>query len=118
LEIARGRVRSVIYPADDLDGSIEFYSRAFGLMLRFRDGDRFAMFEGEDVPLALAVGHESLASTVAASISVGDLDASVKLAVSLGGELLLGPQEGPHEIRALVCDPAGNPILVYQARPT
>ena len=35
---------------------------------------------------------------------------------SAGAELLRGPEEGPHESRAVLKDPAGHPLIVYTGK--
>lgn len=37
---APGRLSRVLCPTADLTSSVQFYERAFGLTLRFQDGDR------------------------------------------------------------------------------
>jgi predicted enzyme related to lactoylglutathione lyase len=114
---AAGRLSKVLYPVVDLGALVAFYQDAFGLCLRFRDGDRYAEFDRAEVSLALTAGGESVAgSSAALSICVPDVDAALD-AVRLAGGVTGEVTQGPHERRALVHDPAGNPLVVYSTLP-
>ena len=41
---------------------------------------------------------------------------AIRRLVGDGAELLRGPEEGPHEIRAVLRDPAGNPFILYTGK--
>lgn len=110
------KIGHVIVPADDLDAQVEFYS-SLGLTTRFRDGDRYAALTDGTVTLGLADESQQPApGRVLVSIEVEDLDACLAGLTELGADpdtLVIGP----HERRALVHDPAGNPIAVYERLP-
>lgn len=106
----------VIVPAADLDAASAFWVDRLGLELRFRDGDRYAAVTDGRTTLGLAAPEEQPApGLVAVSVQVTGLDdllaswAADGLAV---GEVV----EGPHERRVIVRDPAGSPVVVYEAR--
>ena len=46
---------------------------------------------------------------------VDDVDAAVLELVASGARVLRKAENGPHERRAVLCDPAGNPLAVYGA---
>ncbi len=112
------RIGNVLYAVDDLDAAVAFYRDALGLPLNFQDGTRFAAMNGGGVVLALVGADEDVtAGAPAASIKVDDLDAAVDRATAAGATLLRAPERGPHELRAVIRDPAGNTVVLYSALP-
>ncbi|MEU1607651.1 VOC family protein [Micromonospora matsumotoense] len=110
------RIGHVIVPADDLDAQLAFYT-ALGLTVRFRDGDRYAAVTDGTVTVGLAdATQQPVAGRTVLSIQVDDLDACVARLVAAGATAT-DPVTGPHERRALVTDPAGNPLTLYQPHP-
>ena len=116
------RLRNVLCPVADLDEAIRFYRDALGLAVRFRDGDRFAALDatgdgdGAGVTLALAAAGEDITGAVAASFKVADVAAAARRLTDAGAQLVRGPEDGPHETRAVLRDPAGNPFVIYAPR--
>ena len=53
------RVQSVYYTVKDMDRAVSFYEGVFGLKLKFRDGARWAQFDGGNVSFALSSPEES-----------------------------------------------------------
>jgi predicted enzyme related to lactoylglutathione lyase len=110
-------VGNVLYPAQDIDAAVAFYGGALGLPVKFQDGDRYAALDGGGVTFALASSAEDVAGgRVAASLRVLDVSTAVEQAVAAGGTVLRDAEEGPHEIRAVVADPWGNPVVLYAKR--
>jgi len=107
----------VIHPVEDLDDAIRFYTEMLGLDLRFRDGDRFAALAKGDVTLGLAAEAERVHDHPVVSYKVDDVDQCVAELVAGGASLLRAPEDGPHERRAVLRDPAGNGLVVYHALP-
>ena len=107
------KVGMVVHPVSDLESAAAFYADGLGLKQLFRDGDRFCAFDAGGFTVALAAGDETVAEATAISYKVVDLDAAIRRLVDSGAELLRGPEEGPHEIRAVLRDPAGNPLILY-----
>ena len=108
------KVGHVIVPADDLDAQLDFYG-ALGLTTKFRDGDRYAALTDGAVTLGLAdASQQPVPGRVLLSIEVDDLDAVL---AQLAGAVVGDPVVGPHERRALVEDPGGNPVVVYEKLP-
>lgn len=116
------KIGHVIVPGDDLGAQIGFYE-SLGLTTRFRDGDRYAAVTDGTVTLGLADQSQQPApDQVVVSIEVEDLDACLADLAGLTG--LTGsataaaqpgePVVGPHERRAVVLDPAGNPVALYE----
>jgi len=109
------RFAKVVAPASDLNGLVAFYSRVLGLALKFQDGDRYAEFEKYEVSLSLTASVESVAGdAVALAFAVADLEGCLTLALAAGARVVAVPQQGPHEVRAVIEDPSGNQVIVYQ----
>jgi predicted enzyme related to lactoylglutathione lyase len=107
------RVGHVIVPADDMDAQVAFY-QALGLSLRFRDGDRYAGVTDGTVTLGLAdASQQPVAGRTLLSFEVDDLDLAVAGALAAGAT---GGQQGvgAHERQALVVDPCGNAVVLYE----
>jgi predicted enzyme related to lactoylglutathione lyase len=112
------RIGNVLYAVDDLAAAVAFYRDALGLPLKFTDGTRFAGLDGGGVTLALVGADEDVtAGAPAAAFKVTDVPAAVERATAAGAVLLRAPEQGPHEIRAVVRDPAGNAVVLYSALP-
>ncbi|MBB5435101.1 VOC family protein [Nocardiopsis composta] len=112
------RIGNVLYPSTDMAASVAFYRDGLGLPVRFTDGDRFAALDGGGITLALAAGAEEVTGGVpAASVRVPDVGAAVAELTGRGAPLLRPAETGPHEVRAVVGDPAGNPVVLYSPLP-
>jgi catechol 2,3-dioxygenase-like lactoylglutathione lyase family enzyme len=108
------KIGNVIVAVPDLDAACAFYGDTMGLKQKFRDGDRFAAYDGGGVTLALVSGEEDVTGGVTApSFKVADVAGAVADLEAGGATVVVGPAEGPHEIRAVVRDPAGNPLVLY-----
>jgi predicted enzyme related to lactoylglutathione lyase len=106
-------LKQTIHPVDDVSAAIEFYRQAFGFSPKFTDGDRYAALLAGETALALVSAEEDLVGQAAAGIKVTDLAAAVRSVVGAGGTVVGEPQRGPHEERAVVRDPWGNPLVLY-----
>jgi predicted enzyme related to lactoylglutathione lyase len=104
----------VVVPADDLDAVTSFYTDRLGLALRFRDGDRYAAVTDGTVTFGLAAPAEQPdPGRVVASFEVHGLDDLVS-AWRADGVDVGDPFDGSHERKAVVRDPAGNAVVVYE----
>lgn len=111
------RLGNVLYPAQDVERAVAFYRDELGLTLRFQDGGRFAAFDGGGATFAIAGPEEDVTGGApAASFKVEDVAATAERLTDAGATLVRGPEEGPHEIRAVLRDPAGNPFVLYGSR--
>ena len=117
MDEAAGRLSKVFYPTEDLDALIAFYQDVFGFSVKFRDGDRYAEFHRQEVSLALTAQGESIADQGSIGISVADLEVALSAVRRCGGALGSEITVGPHERRALVHDPAGNPLVLFSPLP-
>lgn len=106
----------LLWPVSDLDAAIEFHTVGLGMSLAFRDGDRFAAVTAGKVTLALVAGSEDITGGVPApAYKVADLGLAVTAAEGAGAEVVLRAHQGPHELRAVVRDPSGHLMVLYQA---
>lgn len=111
------KLGSVIVPSTDLDALTSFYVDRLGLALRFRDGDRYAAVTDGTVTLGLATPAEQPEpGRVVVSIEVTGLDELLSGWADDGLEVG-EPVVGPHERRAVVRDPSGNAVVVYEKLP-
>ncbi|MFF5259351.1 VOC family protein [Actinomadura viridis] len=111
------RIGNVLYVAQDVDEAVRFYRDALGLAVKFQDGGRFAAFDGGGTTFAVAGPEEDVTGgEPAVSFKVDDVEAAAGKATAAGARLVRGPEEGPHEIRAVLRDPAGNPFVLYAGR--
>ena len=117
MEEPAARLSKIFYPAVDLGALLAFYQDALGLSVKFRDGDRYAEFHRQEVSLALTAGGEAVTDRPAIGISVPDLEAALAAVLRAGGAVVGPVTEGPHELRAVVRDPAGNQLVVFSPLP-
>jgi predicted enzyme related to lactoylglutathione lyase len=110
------RIGNVLYGVDDVAAAVAFYRDGLGLEVKFQDGERFAALDGGGTTFALAAPEEQIAAGPVASFKVDDVAATTKRLTAAGAELVRGPEDGPHEIRAVLRDPAGNSFVVYTSR--
>jgi catechol 2,3-dioxygenase-like lactoylglutathione lyase family enzyme len=114
------RIGNVLYTVGDVAEAVRFYRDGLGLAVKFADGDRFAALDGGGTTFALAGPAEDVTGgEPAVSFKVDDVAAMAdKLTqlVDAGARLVRGPEEGPHEIRAVLRDPSGNPFVLYASR--
>jgi predicted enzyme related to lactoylglutathione lyase len=110
------KIGNVLYGADDVAAAVAFYRDGLGLKVKFQDGERFAALDGGGATFALAGPEEQVAAGPAVSFKVDDVAAMTRRLIAAGAELVRGPEEGPHEIRAVLRDPAGNSFVVYASR--
>ena len=109
----------LLWPVSDLSSALAFYVTGLGMALGFRDGDRFASVQAGGVTLALVAGKEDITGGVPApAYKVADLGSAVAAAQAAGAEIVAGIHPGPHELRAVIRDPSGHLIVLYQAAET
>ena len=108
------QLKQVVQPVGDVAAATQFYRAAFGFAAKFTDGDRFAALDAGAVTLALAGPAEDITDGVAApAVKVADVAAALRQVAAAGGTVVREPQQGPHEVRAVVQDPWGNLVVVY-----
>ncbi|MEU6379383.1 VOC family protein [Streptomyces sp. NPDC046909] len=111
------KLGNVLYPTADVPAAVAFYGDTLGCTVKFQDGGRFAALDAGGATLALAGPEEDVTGgRPAASFKVKDLDGTVQRLLAAGAELHRPAEEGPHETRAVLLDPWGNPVVVYSSR--
>jgi predicted enzyme related to lactoylglutathione lyase len=107
-------LRQVLHPVADVAAAVRFYEEVFGLKEKFIDGDRYAAMDADGPTLALVGADEDVTGgSVAAGLKVTNVATTVRAVTDAGGTLVMEPQQGPHEVRAVVRDPWGNLLVVY-----
>lgn len=108
------KIGNVLYPVHDVDRAVAFYRDGLGLAVRFADGGRFAALDAGGTTFALAGPAEDVTGgDPAVSFKVEDVAGAVERLTAAGARLVRGPEEGPHEVRAVLRDPDGNAFVVY-----
>ncbi|MCH2170820.1 VOC family protein [Myxococcota bacterium] len=110
------KVGMIIHPVEDLDEAVSFYTDGLGMPLKFRDADRFAALDAGSVTIALATSGEAVTDEPTVSYKVANVEAAIESLVASGAKIQSPPEVGPHEVRAVLRDPAGNPLVVYESR--
>jgi predicted enzyme related to lactoylglutathione lyase len=105
---------SLFYPVSDLPLALALFRDRLGMSLRFRDGARYAALDAGGVSLALLAGTERIVDRAALGLRVPDLHAAVKTLVAAGAQIVSAPEPGPHEWRAVLREPGGNPLVLSQ----
>jgi catechol 2,3-dioxygenase-like lactoylglutathione lyase family enzyme len=115
----------VRYLVDDVDGALPFYE-ALGFELVERLGPPFAIVVDDGLELWLSGKGTSARRRLASGelpepggwnrlvVTVDDLDAALARVEALGVEVRSRPIEGPGGRQALVVDPSGNPVELFQ----
>ena len=102
----------------DLRGAVEFYAQLCGWRPE-------RIHAGAGSYLALGMGNRVGGGVVECKakqplwlpyVEVPDVGASTDMAKDLGGEVLLGPREGPEGWRSVVAAPDGAEVAFWQAK--
>ena len=112
-QASAAQLRQVIYPVDDVQAAVAFYSATLRLPPRFVDGERYAALDAGPATLALAADTEDIASVAAAAFKVDDIEAFVERVLAAGGQVIEPIADGPHERRVTVSDPWRNRLIAY-----
>lgn len=117
----------VRYLVDDVDASLPFY-RALGFKLADRWGPPFAVMKGHGFSVWLSGPGTSARKRLKSGaepvpggwnrlvIPVKDIEATVAKLEGLGMKFRAKPIKGPGGQQALVEDPSGNPIEIFQPK--
>lgn len=106
-------MRSILFPVADVDVAIRYYQAGLGLPIKFVEGTRYAALLAGGIDLTLASHADAMVSGPNVCFKVADLAQAVQDLRMAGGDVLVEHQKGPHEVRAVVADPFGNPIVLY-----
>jgi catechol 2,3-dioxygenase-like lactoylglutathione lyase family enzyme len=115
----------VRYLVDDVDDALAFY-RTLGFELVDRLGPPFAILEGDGLEIWLSGRGTSARRRLASGelpgpggwnrivVTVDDLDGALARLEALGVAVRSRPIDGPGGRQALVADPSGNPVEIFQ----
>lgn len=115
------------YLVDDVDAALPFY-RGLGFRLSDRWGPPFAILKGRGLSLWLSGPGSSARKKLRNGavpapggwnrlvIEVPDLDATLARLQAAGARLRSAPIKGPGGRQALIEDPSGNPVELFEAR--
>ena len=109
------RVQSVYYTVKDMDRAASFYESVFGLKLKFRDGQKWAQFDGGNVSLALSSPEESasLEGGAVAALEVDDLAPYEAKLAEAGCTIVQTRDMGSHGRVLAFRDPEGNIVQLF-----
>jgi uncharacterized protein len=102
----------------DLQGAVNFYSRLFGWRperIHAGSGSYLALGMGNGVGGGV-VECESNPPLWLPYVDVPDVNRTTEEARELGGEVLLGPREGPEGWRSVVATPDGGEVAFWQGK--
>lgn len=109
------RVQCVYYTVKDMDRAVAFYEDTFGLKLKFRDGQRWAQFDGGNVSIALASPEESasLEGGAVTALEVDDIEPYERKITSAGCEIVQRRDMGSHGRVLAFRDQEGNIVQLF-----
>ncbi len=118
---------TIRYLVDDVDEALKFY-RALGFKLTDRWGPPFAIVKRKGISLWLSGPGTSARKKLKSGatpepggwnrivLEVEDISATVSKLEELGVKFRAKPIKGPGGQQALIEDPSGNPIEIFQPR--
>jgi predicted enzyme related to lactoylglutathione lyase len=105
----------LLYPVDDIDTALPFFTEGLGLPVKFRDGNRYCALDAGALTLALVAGEERLVAQPALAFKVDegeDIGAAIARLVEAGATVAQPAAQGPHETRAVLATPEGFALVV------
>jgi predicted enzyme related to lactoylglutathione lyase len=102
----------------DLQGAVAFYAELFGwrpARIHAGAGSYLALGMGNGVGGGVVEG-EAEHPLWLPYVDVPDVGATTDRARDLGGEVLLGPREGPRGWRSVISTPVGGEVAFWQAK--
>jgi predicted enzyme related to lactoylglutathione lyase len=109
------RVQSVYYTVKNMDRAVEFYQTVFGMKLKFRDGDKWAQFDGGNVSVALSSPEESASVDGGAvvALEVDDMAAYETKLEASGAVVIQRRDMGAHGSVVAFRDTEGNIVQLF-----
>jgi len=112
---ANGKVCYIQIPTDEIARSAEFYKRVFGWNVRKRSDGSTAFDDGAgEVSGEWVLKRKPAPAGLFVYIMVDSVEATMKLVVENGGEIVHPVGVDAPEITAHFRDPAGNLLGLYQ----
>jgi predicted enzyme related to lactoylglutathione lyase len=102
----------LLYPVEALEEGLAFFEKALGLPVKFRDGQRFCALDAGGISVGLVAQEERIVDQPALVYRVEDIAATVDRLVAAGAQVLRPIAEGPHELRAVLKDRKGFPLVL------
>jgi lactoylglutathione lyase len=109
------QLKNVLITAPALDRALVDFE-SFGAEVAFRDGDSYAALDPASMQLgvALAAPHDHPApGELVFTGKAAHVAAAADALVAAGAELITAPQQGGHEVRALIRTVGGLLIMIY-----
>ena len=109
------RLQNIHVVAKDVQRAADFWQRAIGLTIRFRDSDRWVQLKAGEQPFAiasLAEGVPDQAGAVAV-FEVDDFEAKAAAIAEYGGSVLSVRDMGSHGRVLTFGDPEGNVAQLF-----
>jgi len=99
----------------DMDRAVAFYQSVFGMKLKFRDGDKWAQFDGGNVSVALSSPEESASMEGGAVVAfeVDDMAPYEKKLTDAGATVLQRRDMGSHGLVVAFRDSEGNVVQLF-----
>jgi hypothetical protein len=110
-------INGLLLPLPALQPALDFLRDALQLEAPLRDGARYAALAPRELRIALAAGNECIVDAPALVVRVADLASAVQRLRACGATLRRGPDDGPHERRA-VLHAAGLDFVISQKTAT
>ncbi len=104
------RLQNIHVVASDVGRAVDFWQRAIGLTVRFRDADRWVQMKAGESSFAIASPGEGVVGQVGAVpvFEVDDLDVHGQAIAEHGGSVLSVRDMGAHGRVLTFSDPDGN----------
>ena len=119
--MANGQITHVEFPSDDLERAQSFYSALFGWEMQHSpDMPDYAMFQSGPGESGGAIGlrGESAPERLRVYVEVEALDATVAMALEMGGSIAVDITDVPGMGRyAAIVDTEGNEIGLWESAP-
>jgi predicted enzyme related to lactoylglutathione lyase len=109
------RIQSVYYTVKDMDRAVDFYTNVFGMKLKFRDGNKWAQFDGGNVGVALSSPEESASMEGGAVVAmeVDDMAAYEEKLTGAGATVVQRRDMGSHGKVVAFRDSEGNIVQLF-----
>ena len=109
------RLQNTYFVASDVQRTTDFWQRALGLSVRFRDANRWVQLQAAAQGFAIASRAEGVPNQVGAVpvFEVDDLAAQAAAITEFGGQILSTRDMGSHGSVITFSDPAGNTAQLF-----
>ncbi len=113
------RLQNVHFASQDVERVADFWQRAIGLSVRFRDDNRWVQMKAGDGPFAIASLAEGCPDQVGAVpvFEVDDLGSHAAAIIEQGGRILSRRDMGEHGSVLTFDDPEGNVAQLLMRAP-